>query len=616
MNIIDCIRQARLNPLAEQFTRFCAEIDAAAAPEVLATVATLAHRNANDGDTCLDLKMYAGRPLLLAAATEETGPQTLVTAPDIDIWCKQLSTAAFTGKPGDYQPLILDGTRLYLHRHWREEKTIAQSLKARFSHTQYDSEQLKAGLDSLFVPWSADDRGTFGQKLAAAMALTCKLSIITGGPGTGKTTTVTRILALLLQSQPELRICLAAPTGKAATRLSESINQQLEKLSEKINSNILEKIPREASTIHRLLGWQLHGFVHNEGNPLACDCLLVDETSMVSQSLMASLLSALPEHCHVILLGDREQLSSVEAGSVLGDLTGNGKAFSLSADRATELSELLGELPTESIDENNPAIADHIAHLSVSYRFSGDGGIGLFASAVNNGDSERAIKMLEEKNEQLAWIEASGPRPGEKVINWAVEHYRPIFSADSAEQALAIFESARILTAMRRGPWGESEIQQRLEVRLHEIRKRNDEPDTMNKTIYRGLPLLIRRNDRETGLFNGDTGIFWPDKGGTLMAWLPIKGCLTAFSVHQLPDWQPAWALTVHRSQGSEYANVLMVLPPEESPVVSRELIYTGITRAVKHCTVTASKTELSRAVRRQIKRYSGLSERVDWPSR
>ncbi len=221
MSIIDAIRQANLSPLAEQFAKFCEELDDKSNPVVLATVALLAHRNTTEGDTCLDLRHYAGQPLL-----QNAEHQPLVTAPVFDDWKNQLESVAFTGAPFDYQPLILDGSRFYLHRHWRQELTIAKLLEARFVAVEYDKKQLKARLDVLFGEL-APTADAYGQKLAAAMAMTRKLTIITGGPGTGKTTTVTKILALLLEQQPELRISLAAPTGKAAARRSESIKQQL-----------------------------------------------------------------------------------------------------------------------------------------------------------------------------------------------------------------------------------------------------------------------------------------------------------------------------------------------------------------------------------------------------
>lgn len=604
MNAFDLLRQTELSPLAMHFARFCQDLDNQADDLALITAAILADRNTH-GDTCLELGSLADQPLL-----QDKESKLLQTAPDLKKWLAALN-CNFVGKQGEYHPLILDGSRLYLHRHWQEEQIITKELKSRFDSIEYDATLVSKRLDALFDANTPND-SAYGQKLAAAMALTSQLTIITGGPGTGKTTTVTKILALLLEQQPDLRILLAAPTGKAAVRLTISINKQLEDLKRNIDTVIIDKLPREASTIHRLLGWKPHGFEHNKDNPLPCDCLLLDESSMVDQGLMASLLSALPEDCRIILLGDRDQLSSVEAGSVLGDLTGHGRSLTLSAERASGLTELIGELPTDIVDNKTPAIADHIAQLTYSYRFASGGSIGKLASAVNHGDTKTIECLLKESNDELNWMESKSQQLDTSVINWAVEHYKTIFDATTASEALKAFESTRLLTALRNGPWGESTIRERIETKLENeglISIKNNEP-------YKNLPVIICNNDRETGLFNGDTGIFWPDENNELMAWFEIKEILTPFSVHQLPEWKPAWTLTVHRSQGSEYNNVLLVIPPEKNPVVTRELIYTGVTRAIKHCSISATMNQLTSAVERRVTRLSGLGERIGWQVR
>lgn len=600
--VTELLRQTELSPLAIQFAKFCSQLDDKADELALITAAILADRNTH-GDTCLDLRSLEEKTLLYGKENNQ-----LRQAPGLHQWLTALD-CKFIGKNNEYQPLILDGNRLYLHRHWQEEKTITEVLQSSFGKTNYDPARIKKRLNALFDANTLEDNA-YGQKLAAAMALTRKLTIITGGPGTGKTTTVTKILALLLEQEHDLRILLAAPTGKAAVRLTISINKQLKKLEKHIDAEILDKLPRDVSTIHRLLGWRPHGFEHNKDNPLPCDCLLLDETSMVDQGLMASLLVALPENCRIILLGDRDQLSSVEAGSILGDLTGHGQEPGLSTERAIELNALLGQLPTDIINDKMPAIADHIAQLTHSYRFAKGGGIGKLAYAINNGDTDAIDKLRKETNDELDWIEANGWQPGKAVIRWAVEHYKMIFKATTAKGALKVFESARLLTALREGPWGATQISERIETEL----QKTEENKIKNNAAYKGLPVIICRNDRETGLYNGDTGIFWKEEQGELMAWFEIKEVLTPFSVHQLPEWKAAWTLTVHRSQGSEYDNVLLVLPSEESPVVTRELIYTGVTRAAQKCTLVANWQQLKYAVNRKVTRFSGLNERIGWP--
>ena len=596
--------------LGKAFARFCRQLDPNASELALATARSLAQRNL-DGDTCLQLDALAGQPL---ASDDSDAPACI--APDTPTWKQQLD-CAFIGRPGEHTPLILDGERLYLHRHWREETFIARRLQAMTRAVDYDTAMLAPRLDALFPATGPDDQGARGQKLAAAIALSRQLAMIIGGPGTGKTTTVSKILMLLLEQNPKLRILLAAPTGKAAARLSESIRQQGRKLSAGL------ALPQEAATLHRLLGWQPGGFVYDAGNPLPCDCLLIDEVSMVAQDMMAHTLAALPPHCRLILLGDANQLSSVEAGSVLGEITGRGQAPAMRPQRIEELTRLLGEAPGTTVSDRAPAIADCIASLRHSYRFAGGGGIGRLAEAVKQGDARCVLQLLGETNDEIEWIEADTQRPPEALIDAACERYRQVFAAQSAGAALQAFNRARILCAVNEGPWGSIAVLERLE---NAMREKQWIPRTQGAsaaptpmpcaTPYKGQPIMIRRNDRETGLYNGDTGILWPDSehdDDRLFAWFDIEGRLVPYSLHQLPEWQTAWTLSVHRSQGSEYDHVFLLLPNTVSRILSRELIYTGITRARKHCTLVSAGDSLLGAVRQHERRHSGLAERLGW---
>ncbi len=609
MNTLDRIRLADLDPLARHFARFCAELDPNASDDALYTAAWLAERNIHN-DTCLDLRHHATEPLLhQTPPDDDTPPVVLYTAPALETWQEALA-CGFIGAPETNKPLVLDNHRLYLRRHWREEIAICKALEARMVPVDCNRQWLRERLDALIPTRNEEQRiRQLGQKQAAAMALTRKLVIVTGGPGTGKTTTVTRVLALLLEQQPETRIRLAAPTGKAAARLAESIDEQISGLEGQVDADILARIPRKAQTLHRLLGWHPTGFRHNADNPLPAECVLVDEASMIDQGLMASLIDALPEGCRLILLGDRDQLASVEAGSVLGDLTGHGRHLHLSQARHAELAELLGTMPATAAAADSPPIADHIAVLDYSHRFAAGGGIGRLAGAVNAGNAEAVRKILETGDPELAWAAAEGAQPGSDIIDRAVEKYAAIFQAKHPRAALDVFNRARVLTALRVGPWGEEAIGERIAERLRNAyrnRSRENSP-------HPGLPILVRRNDPETGLFNGDTGIFWENDKGQLRAWFDIAGELRSFSPHQLPAWQPAWSLTVHRSQGSQYDHILLILPPEDAPVLTRELLYTGITRAARHCTLVAQPDIVVTAVDRRSVRDSGLGERLGW---
>lgn len=607
MTALDQLVSANVSPLARHFASFCQELDGNASNTALLTAGILAEHNTY-GDTCLDLSAYANTTLLL-----DKDENTIFTAPALDTWRNDLS-CQFVGTKEENRPLVLDGSRLYLRRHWREEKIITEALLARTVPVDYDTSTLKKRLDALFRPKSNNDKGTAGQKLAASIALTRRLAVITGGPGTGKTTTITKILALLLEQKPDLRIILAAPTGKAAARLSESIGQQINELAGTITSEVLNRLPRDAATLHRTLVWMRDGFDYNADNPLPCDCLLIDEVSMVDQNMMANTLAALPDGCRLILLGDRNQLSSVEAGSVLGDITGHGQTLTLSPERTGELQALLSNNLSRETSTDTPTIADCVTELTHSYRFASSGGIGILADAVREGDTDTAESILQNPDEKLSWIKAEGKEPPKQVFDLALENYRPVLEAKSVEDALVKFNQARILTARAEGPWGEPAIRERLETRMRNERLIKQKPGTP----YTGQPIIIRRNDHETGLFNGDTAILWPDENNTqdkkeLFAWFKIDGKLKPFSLHQLPEWQTAWTLTVHRSQGSEYDNVLLVLPAVESRVVSRELIYTGITRAKKHCTIVAASEPLKKAIAYSQLRHSGLAISLGW---
>ncbi len=618
MNALDRIDQAELSPLARHFSRFCAELDPAAPDEALITAAVLADRN-TQGHTCLDLAALAQQPLLWRC--DESGARHILhQAPSLNGWMDALP-CGFIGNPEQDRPLILDGARLYLRRHWKEEQDIATALRARCQPVAYDESTLRQRMQEWF-PNAETDPGAAGQHLAAAIALTGRLAVITGGPGTGKTTTVTKILALLLEQEPSMRILLAAPTGKAAARLVESIQEQIVHHTEALSAAIRERFPRQAATLHRLLGWRPNGFTFHAGNPLPCDCLLIDETSMVDQGLMAAALNALPEHARLILLGDRNQLASVEAGAVLGDITGHGRPLSLSPERATSLQRLTGLQPKRPTNKDAPILAGYIAELSHSYRFAAGGGIGRLAAAVNRGDSQAVLALMDNPDAELTWHEASGEQPSDAILTPALSACRRVLDAQSPQEALEAFTAFRLLTALADGPWGASGLQHRLESLLrNEGRIRTPEGQE-----YPGQPILIRRNDRETGLYNGDTGILWPQEWNAqkkeegksrdkprLMAWFQVDGELRSYPLPQLPDWQSAWTLTVHRSQGSQYRDVLLVLPPRETPVVTRELIYTGITRAEKHCTLITQPESLLTAIRHPTQRHSGLAERLQW---
>jgi exodeoxyribonuclease V alpha subunit len=602
-NLKELMHHGCLPPLSYYFARQLASRCGADEDSLLAYSAALLSRQNLDGHVCVNLAAHAGQPLIPCDNDRAT-----LLAPQPAEWSDTLLKCREVGEAGQRQPLVIDDGRLYLYRHWRYETDVAAAISARCArHRPADPSRVRPLLDALF-PDSADEADW--QRIAVALALLRPFALISGGPGTGKTTTVVRLLAALLTLEPGLRIALAAPTGKAAARLSESITDG--KFA--ITLPVAADIPSQAGTLHRLLGYGSRGYRYQHDNPLPVDCLVVDEASMVDLSLMASIIDALPPHARLVLLGDRDQLSSVEAGSVLGDISGRGCDILYDTQTAATLTELGCPLPAASIsDERQAAIANGIAILRKTYRFQGD--IGHLAAQVNAGDGDAALATISSHDgERLNWIETDSERLPGACIDWAVARYRDYLDAVDVADALAVFERARVLCALRHGPYGVDEISRRILQALL--------PDAAERdlAIYHGMPLLITRNDRELGLYNGDIGLAWKTADDKLKCYFRVADAdsdqqriLKGFAPQQLPDFEPAYCLTVHKSQGSEYDEVLLILPPGDSPVMSRELVYTGITRTRQHLTLCSSPATLRDACARRTQRATGLAGRLGW---
>ena len=611
----------RLPALAWYFARFIARGAGVDVDGPVALAAALVSARNLDGDVCVDLAEYAGTVLFPAEEGAADGP----VAPRLDPWRAALAACAWVGAPGDATPLVLDGTRLYLGKYWRFEADVAAALSARMQPVAgLDRSLLADWLGRLFPPDPSDPDPDW-QRIAAAIAVTRRFAVISGGPGTGKTTTVVKVLALLLALDPELRIALAAPTGKAAARLTESIGTGKGRIvAGGPDAALLARIPEQAQTIHRLLGYGGTGgaddaFRRNAENPLPVDCLVVDEASMVDLPLMARLLAALPGAARLVLLGDRDQLASVEAGNVLGDITGRGQSIRYGAEELALLAEL-GAAPLPALAETvaapagsdaPPPAAAAVALLRKSWRFGADSGIGALARAVNRGDGETAVALLAPgARDDLARLLPAGEALNPACIDWAAERFAKVPDAGSPADALEILERTRVLAALHRGPFGVETLNARIAAQLHALGKA-DGGDS-----YHGLPVMVTANDYEVDLFNGDVGLLWRGADGRLAAHFRTPdGTLRSLSVRQLPPNVPAYALTVHKSQGSEFDKVLLVLPPTPHPLVSRELIYTGVTRARKHVTVHATDAVLRDACRARVKRGSALAGRLGWPT-
>jgi len=539
------------------FANLMNQLDGRDIPE-LALAAALTSNACGRGDVCLNLSTVAGE-----------------ANPEIEEWLPLLKTSPIIGEPGEEKPLILDHNgRLYLHRYWCYETALAKQLLA-LANEQIDPGECQ--LDRLFpIEGDAID----WQREAAKPALSQRLCIISGGPGTGKTSTVVKILALLrLQSGGEsLRIALAAPTGKAAARMQESIHRA----SESLDETLLKSLSSQASTLHRLLGVipNSRRFRHHRDNPLPVDLLIVDEASMIDLALMAKLVDALPSHARLIMLGDRDQLASVEAGAVLGDICAG-------------------------VGSNSP-LASCIVLLKKSYRFSGESGIGRLASAINQGDSSQVMQLLSDE----AITDINQLNDHETALQQATAAYANYLKLVTAErpwpELFAAFNHFRLLTARRTGPSGVERLNQEIEQRL---RRQGAIP--AHGEWYPGRPVMITRNDYNLHLYNGDLGITLPVEGELMLALPSGNDSFTQITPARLPEHETAYAMTVHKSQGSEFDHILLILPNEDSQLLSRELLYTGVTRARQSVMLSATTPILQSACQRKIRRSSGLMQQL-----
>ncbi|MDV2904604.1 exodeoxyribonuclease V subunit alpha [Phytobacter diazotrophicus] len=589
-----------LRPLDVQFALAVASDDE---PAVMLAAAMLSF-DAGEGHVCLPLSRLAPENLparahpLLASLYEEAGYPA--------DWRKTLLASPAVSEGEVATPMILVGERLYLNRMWCNECSIADFFARVNQPLEVDENRLRQALDDLFQP--SDDINW--QKVAAAVALTRRVSVISGGPGTGKTTTVAKLLAALVQMADgaRCRICLAAPTGKAAARLTESLGAALRQLP--LTDKQKATLPDEASTLHRLLG-ALPGsqrLRYHAGNPLHLDVLVVDEASMIDLPMMSRLIDALPQHARVIFLGDRDQLASVEAGAVLGDICAwVNKGFT--PERAAQLSRITGTTVPAGEGTSASALRDSLCLLQKSYRFGSDSGIGQLAAAVNRGDKTAASEVLSQGFSDIENKHLQSAEDYQSMIDDALAGYGHFLGLvrDGAQpqEVLAAFGEYQLLCALREGPFGVSGLNDRIEQAL--VRQRRITRPA-HARWYHGRPVMITRNDASLGLFNGDIGIAL-DQGQGIRVWFPLPdGSLKSVQPSRLPEHDTAWAMTVHKSQGSEFDHAALILPGQIVPVVTRELVYTAITRAKKRLSLYADECILAQAIATRTERRSGLN--------
>ncbi|NOT88215.1 MAG: exodeoxyribonuclease V subunit alpha [Lysobacter sp.] len=538
--------------------------------------------------------------------------------PDIDAWTEALhaSGRVAIAQAADSENALLafENGRIALLRYARYEQDLAERLHRR-AHAPVEDAPLGDSaladmLRRLFghdaaAPTHADiDR----QALAAVAALRRRLLLITGGPGTGKTTTVARLLAIQVadaqaRGHAPLRIALAAPTGRAAARLGEAIDSVLRADLDagRLDVACADAIPRRARTLHRLLGWQPGrvAFRHDAERPLPFDLVVVDEASMVDLPLMAKLVAAVPAEATLVLLGDPDQLPAVEAGDVLGGLcAASGDGLALPKNDADAAAVLLG-MAVPSRDEDSPLAGSRV-HLLRGWRQTDAEALLALAQAIQRDDRDAVLARLRSDDPALAWRYGDVAALAETMRRDALPPFEAVRDADDPQQALRQGAQLRVLTALRRGPFGAEHWNAWCAAELG-----------ARMPYFHGRLLMIAANSERHGLYNGDVGVVWQDARGDASVWFETAHGLRAWRPAQLPAHASAYVTTVHKAQGSEFDRIVLILPDADARVLSRELLYTALTRARRGVVLWATPTALDRALERRTWRDSGLEARL-----
>jgi exodeoxyribonuclease V alpha subunit len=610
------------------------------------TLALLVSHQMGQGHACLDLEALWQAPSQLLGWTDlqikslvSLTEQSANDEAPADLFFQAHNPWALAAKTlpwamGDHSPIVLalqdDGQalRVYLRRAWSAEQTIHSAIQHRLAQHFEVPHDVEAKLSTLFGPTDTSNNVPDWQRIACAKALRSGLTLITGGPGTGKTTTVVRLLALLQRavhdSQKPLRIHLAAPTGKAASRLSSSIQSALNSLP----PSWAEGIPTQAVTLHQLLQYNPDAAAR-PAPLLATDLVVVDEASMIDLELMARLMKCVPQSARLVLLGDKDQLASVEAGAVWSQLC---EGASQSDDK------------TQAQTHQPYTLQAQTAVLHVSRRFHADSAIGEWSRCINVGQlqqlkaswqslpqevSSNSQSQLTPKPEVQRWPDEWQTRPQGQLhqhvlaslrTSWRewLSDLKPLQQSGAVcdtEKALNLlnnFGKFQVLCALRQGPWGVETLNELIGVALGLTKSldRNFQATKPQEAWYVGRPVMITRNDYHLHLMNGDVGQCLPTSTGLRVAFPDGKGGVRWILPSRLDAVETVFAMTVHKSQGSEYAHVLMVLPDREAPVLTRELLYTGITRAKSHLTWWVPKASvLWAALNQRVTRSGGLAE-------
>jgi exodeoxyribonuclease V alpha subunit len=602
------------------FANYCCKL-AATEDEQLWLLVALVSYFANQGDSALSIDAINHKNIYEifnldrgnGAVSDSASTELIATVINISL-DELLQYDTVIGAPNSLVPLLFDNELFYLNRFYQYENTVANFIKNRITGCA-DIGAMKDELNRLFpdnfTPVSTTKQLVNWQKIAAILALKSKFAVISGGPGTGKTTTVGKILALLLKQNQDLIIKMVAPTGKAADRLNESIRNFKQRNKLEIDELIMNAIPETAETIHRFIGINSRKPKYDKYSPAPIDILLIDEASMVSLPLFAKTFEALPEHCRVILLGDKDQLMAVENGNVLKDITDSEKLNAFSEDFVKTVMAMTEQQVKLKTVKTAALIDDAAVQLEYSWRFKDSIGIGELSRAVNSAAKHtlsNELLCLFKQYESLNLLPITQPTEIVTFIaKFCKEHlieYKKALAVGEIKPILNALTKFRLLCAVNDGPFGVNEINQLIENGLFA----NHTPTA----FYHGRPILITANDYKLNLMNGDVGVLLENEQGELKAcFADIDNNIRAFNPASLGEHRTAFAISIHKSQGSEFDNIFIIMPNKVSPLLTKELIYTAITRAKKNCTIIASPEIFYQAAITRMQRQSGLKKKL-----
>ncbi|MDX1673030.1 MAG: exodeoxyribonuclease V subunit alpha [Balneolaceae bacterium] len=604
--------QGAVSAISYHFPALLQKIDPETDEKVLLAAYLLVRRR-EEGHVCLDLSREAGQPMVKMVDDGAKPDPNRFSTPKLKPWIKAIIDSAHVGSPGTFKPMIWEDGRLYLQKYWRHEARLAAAI-LQLASTQtdpVDPAAVEDRLNRLFPVQSGGEREIDWQKVAALTSVLNRFSVISGGPGTGKTYTVFKILALLIDQQDTgdrpIRIALAAPTGKAADRITQAINRERERID--LAQPLKDRIPDEATTIHRLLGARRHTstFKYNRDNPLPYDVIVIDEASMIDLALMSRVMDALPDNARLILLGDKDQLASVEAGAVLGSICRwEENRFSK---RFIEKCSRYG-IPGDDLqqaDQDYPLL-DNVVLLQESYRFKADSGIGNLSEAVRRGGADEALNLLkDESRTDIQWTGRISPaKLYDHLESEMLARFKKLLGCSSPDEALQLQREFQVLCAHNRGAFSVKQVNRMAEklLRSHGLIPPFDE-------WYGGKPVMVTRNDYDLQLKNGDLGVALAETSGDIRVYFRGDTEYRSVLPARLKQYETAYGMSIHKSQGSEFEQILVVLPDEISPVVSRELIYTAVSRARSACTIFSPEEVLRQGTARKMERSSGLEDRL-----